>query len=100
MEFSATFVTYRIDNKYGIVDFNGNVILKPIPYKIKNYNSDTNLVLIQQNDKYGFIDTNGNLVIKPIYDEITKNFNNFKEVKLNNDIGIIDNNGNIIGLIW
>ena len=79
----------RKTGKYGIIDFNGNIIVDFL-YEDLMIVYDQN-ILAKMNGKYGAIDLNGNIVIDFKYDGIDC-FNDYYAVVLNGKMGVIDKN--------
>ena len=80
------------DKKYGIVDFDNNIILD-IKYKsIEDYD---NVLLTKYNGYYGLTDKNGNLILNNKYDKISK-YGNVFILKYQNKYGIANLKGEIL----
>ena len=94
----AQYVTLIKDNKWGIIDYSGNVIL-PIEYDkatVMGFNKGFN---VTKNGKSGITDNKGNITIPTVYDEIntfTFKYDNLYIVTQNNKKGVIDKQNNII----
>lgn len=58
------------NEKYGLIDFNGNVIVEPEYEEIDSFNYKEGLLLVKNNGKYGVINIDGEEVIKTKYDYI------------------------------
>lgn len=91
------YVVYQ-DNKYGVCDKNGNLLLPPVYTYIVDV-CDTHgrlLVSFEENNKKGVADISGNEIVPPMYDYVyaykDENLNYFK-VELNKKTGICDENG-------
>ncbi|HEY6143596.1 MAG TPA: WG repeat-containing protein [Flavobacterium sp.] len=89
------------NDKYGIVDKFGNVLVEA------KYDEMTIIVgkdraIVKSKDKYGIIDKNGKEIVPMIYDDIRENYdsnaimNNMFQVGLNEKKGYIDSFGKII----
>ncbi len=61
---------YKQDGKYGLIDYNGKVITKPIYEEIDAMENKESVLLVKQEGKYGAINDKGAKLIEPIYDEI------------------------------
>lgn len=68
--YEKTVLKYKSEGKYGLIDFNGNKITKPIYDSIDGFECNEGLLLVKKSDKYGIININGATVIKAKYDEI------------------------------
>ena len=94
----AQYVTLIKDNKWGIIDYSGNVIL-PTEYDkatIMGFNEGFN---ITKDGKSGIADNKGNITIPPIYDEIRTfafKHDNLYIVTQNNKTGVIDKQNNSV----
>ena len=84
------------DNKWGIIDTLGNIIV-PFRYSSIKY-LPNNQMLVSANRKYGLLDINSDYkeFIPTEYDWISQNTENSFSVKLNDKYGIIDAENNII----
>lgn len=58
------------DDKYGLIDISGNLILEAKFDEISSLGFKEGEVLVKENGKYGIVDTNGNQLIKNMYDLI------------------------------
>ena len=61
---------YQKEGKYGIIDFNGKILTKPIYDEIESLQYKEGELLVKQNEKYGVITIKGNQLIAPNYEEI------------------------------
>lgn len=61
---------YKSDGKYGLIDYNGKVITKPIYEEIEGMQNKESVLLVKQDGKYGAINDKGAKLIEPKYDEI------------------------------
>lgn len=68
--FEKTVLKYKENGKYGIIDFNGKRITKPIYEEIESLEYREGSLKVRQNGKYGVINIKGKNIIKPEYDEI------------------------------
>lgn len=68
--YEKSVLKYMKNGKYGIIDFQGNIIAKPIYEEISALDYKEGLLLVKRNDKYGIININGTTVIKEKYDVI------------------------------
>ncbi|PLY04688.1 MAG: hypothetical protein C0625_15975 [Arcobacter sp.] len=105
--------------KYGALDNNSNVVIKPVYDELssfddrKNKNIKTNhpnvlnlhwlhnyygdeYAIAEYNGKYGVVNKNNELVIKPIYDSISKLFNGFSVIKLDEKYGFLDDKFEVV----
>ena len=61
---------YKENGKYGLIDFNGNIVLKARYDEINGLDYNEGLLLVKKNEKYGIININGAIVVKEKYDII------------------------------
>lgn len=61
-------IVKNIDNKYGVIDRNGNLLLKVIFDSIGNFFNG--FAKVEVNGKFGLINDDFEIVVKPIYDGI------------------------------
>lgn len=84
------------DNKYGLIDYSGNLIL-PIEYEsIQALQGVENSIIIKKDEKVGLCDNKGNVIINAEYKEIKPIGNDYKNgyivVNTDNQYGVIDFN--------
>lgn len=68
--YEKTVLKYKKNGKYGIIDFEGKEITKPIYEEIDGLEKKESELLIKLNGKYGVINVRGAKLIKPEYDNI------------------------------
>ena len=68
--YEKSVLVFKKDNSYGLIDFNGNIIVKNIYESIENLQMTEGKFIISQNGKFGLIHINGNVLVKPEYDKI------------------------------
>lgn len=68
--FEKSVLKYRENGKYGIIDFSGKKITKPIYNSIESLEYREGTLLVQQNGKFGVININGKKIVKIEYDQI------------------------------
>lgn len=61
---------YSKNGKYGIINFKGKKITKPIYEEVDTLPYAEGKLLIKKNGKYGVININGDVLVKPNYDNI------------------------------
>lgn len=69
--YEKSVLKYAKDGKYGLIDFEGNVIEKPIYDEINSLSYKEGELLVKQNEKYGVINIKGNKIVEIKYDKIT-----------------------------
>ena len=68
--YEKSVLKYKSNNKYGLIDFEGNKITEPVYDSIEGFEYHEGLLLVKKSDKYGIININGATIIKEKYDEI------------------------------
>ena len=105
--------------KYGVLKNNGDVIVKPVYDEISNFDdrNDKNIItehphvlnlhwlhnyygdeyaIAEYKGKYGVVNKNNEMVVKPIYDSITKLFNGFSVIKLDDKYGFLNDKFEVV----
>ncbi|MBQ9244748.1 WG repeat-containing protein [bacterium] len=85
------FIDIVKDNKHGLIDCLGNLVVEPIS-DIPVFFYD-GLALIKQNNKFGFINTSGNIVLPAIYDKASNFLFGEAEVETDNEKFYINRKG-------
>lgn len=107
--YEKSVLTYLENGKYGLINFEGKKITKPIYDAIDSLPYKEGELLVKQNDKYGVINIKGNKLIGIIYDQISvdgyyTNENGYKnagyivsnKTQEGYRYGYIDSKGNLI----
>lgn len=68
--YEKSVLKYETDGKYGLVDFEGNEITKPIYDEIDSISYKEGTLIVKQNEKYGVINIKGKEIVSCKYDEI------------------------------
>lgn len=68
--YEKSVLKYCKNEKYGIIDFNGNQITKPIYEEIDTLQFKEGELLVKKEGKYGVINIKGAILVKPNYDKI------------------------------
>lgn len=68
--YEKSVLKYKDNNKYGLIDFQGNIIAKAKYDKIESLGSAEGLLLVREKGKCGVININGATVLKSEYDLI------------------------------
>lgn len=68
--FEKSVLKYKENGKYGIIDFSGKKITKPIYDNIESLEYREGSLLVEQNGKFGVININGKQIVKVEYDKI------------------------------
>ena len=80
----------RKDNKWGLLDDKGNIVVPYIYDHIFGFDDYSGLGVVELNGKKGYIDKKGNIIIQLIYDD-ARGFNEgLSAVKLNDKWGYIN----------
>lgn len=87
--YEKTVLKYKKDGKYGLIDYSGKVIAKPIYEEIENLLYKEGELLVKQDGKYGVINIKGTVLVKPEYDGISSDGYYDEDVKYRNDGYII-----------
>ncbi len=61
---------YKKDELYGLINFDGKIITKPIYNSIENLRPTEGKFIVSKDGKYGCIDLNGNVLVETEYDKI------------------------------
>lgn len=107
--YEKSVLCYRENGKYGIIDFQGKKITKPLYDSIESLLYKEGCLLVTQNNKYGIINIKGKEIIENSYDSITADGYYDEETKYKKAgfivgrkqeegyrYGYIDSNGKII----
>lgn len=100
--YEKSVLKYKSNNKYGLIDFDGNKITDAIYDSIEGFDYKEGLLLIKKSDKYGIININGATILKEKYDEILCDgyyTNDFKYQKAGYIVGTKTDNGMRYGYI-
>lgn len=69
--YEKSVLKYKKDGKYGLIDFDGKVIVKPIYDEIDNFLYKEGELLVKKEDKYGVINIKGTVLIDVKYDSVS-----------------------------
>jgi len=107
------------NGKYGTLESDGKVVIKPIyddlsffddvnnkniktehPHILNlhwlhNYGGDE-YAITEYRGKYGIVDRDNNMLVKPIYDSITRLFNGFSVIKLDDKYGYMNDEFEVV----
>ena len=83
--YEKTVLKFKKDNKYGLIDLNGKIIVKPIYDDISNMPYKEGELIVKQNDKYGVINIKGTVLVEIKYDSITGDNYYSKETEYKED---------------
>lgn len=86
--YEKSVLQYFENGKYGLIDFQGKQITKPIYDKISSMNYQEGTFLVKQNGKVGAINLKGTTIIKPEFETITSD-NYYKEKSKSKSTGFI-----------
>ena len=68
--YEKSVLKFMQNGKYGLINFNGDIIIKPKYDEIKSLDYREGLLVVKKDDKYGIININGATVVKEKYDFI------------------------------
>lgn len=68
--YEKSVLRYEDKEKYGIIDFYGKIITKPIYEEIGTLQFKEGELLVKRDGKYGVMNINGAILVKPDYDKI------------------------------
>ncbi len=68
--YEKSVLKYKQNDKYGLIDFQGNIIVKAKYEEISGLDYREGLLLVKKRGKYGVININGATVVKAKYDKI------------------------------
>lgn len=68
--YEKTVLCYKLNGKYGLIDYTGKAITKPIYEEIKGLENKESELLVKKDGKYGVINSKGAKLIKEQYDSI------------------------------
>lgn len=69
--YEKSVLKYKKDGKYGLMNFEGKIIVKPIYDEIDNLLYKEGELLVKKDDKYGVINIKGTILVEIKYDEIS-----------------------------
>ena len=69
--YEKTVLQYQKDGKYGIINFEGKIIIKPIYEEIRNMPYREGELIVKKQGKYGVVSINGGKLLDCKYDYIT-----------------------------
>lgn len=62
---------FKLNNKFGFIDTNGEIIIPPKYDEIRNFNDGEKICQVKVNGKWGAININGEYILKPDYDYVS-----------------------------
>ena len=68
--YEKSVLKFKENGKYGLINFNGKVIVKPIYDEIDNFSYKEGELLVKKEEKYGIINIKGTTLIETKYDGI------------------------------
>ena len=87
--------TFSQNEKWGLKDKSGNIIIEPIYLKMIRL-KDSSWIVQNKKRKFGLIDNSGNVLVPIKYNHADRVVNKFAKFGNNRDYGIYDENGNVI----
>lgn len=88
---NSKLVMFEKNDKWGIMDLKGNIIVKPVYERILL--ESEGMIPVKLENKWGFIDIYGNVKIKPQFDSVTAFTNQIAAFCVNNKWGIMNKLG-------
>lgn len=79
-QYENALIPYRLKNKWGYCDINGNIKIKPIYEKALLFTTQ-GYAIIKKNGKFGIINTEGNYTCKPKFDSLSYGINTLNDNK-------------------
>lgn len=70
MPYEKKVLRYKQNGKYGLIDYEGKIVTKPIYEQIEGLENKESELLVKKEGKYGVINQKGARIIKTQYDEI------------------------------
>ncbi len=86
--YERSVLTYKENEKYGLIDLQGKEITKPIYDEISSINYKEGTFLVKQNEQEGIINMKGKTIIKCEYESVTSD-NYYNEDQNNEKAGFI-----------
>lgn len=85
---------FEVDDKYGLKDSKGNIVVEPIYDRIKR--KELGMFPAQRDEKWGFLDSKGNQITPCNYDEINMEVFGLIPVKQDEKWGFINKEGKVV----
>lgn len=89
--------TFSVNNKYGIINSQGEIIIEPIYNYLSSFD-DNGLASVDINNKFGCINTKGELVIDSVYDSPFYFTNGLAKVSVDGKAMIINTTEEIVDI--
>lgn len=70
LEMEKNVLSYEKDGKYGLIDYSGKELSKPIYDSVSSLTNKPGCILVKKDGLYGVVDSNGNIVIEAKYNTI------------------------------
>ena len=87
--------TFSQNEKWGLKDKSGNVIIEPVYLKMIRHR-DSSWIVQNKKQKFGLIDNSGNILVPIKYNHADRIVSKFAKFGNNKDYGIYDEYGNVI----
>lgn len=94
-EFEDGYAIIEHNFKYGMIDDNANIVLKP-QFDTIEHAYGANLYEVRKGMKYGLIDKKGNFILQPVYDSIIGFYEGAATIIKGDLYGAIDDKGRIL----
>ena len=93
VSYSSKYVVVTKDDKYGLIDYNGKVVIDSIYDDLITISDD--LLIAGKNNKYGVIKATGGSITEIKYDFVYA-YDGYYVVKEEDKIGVLDSKGNVL----
>ena len=70
LEMEKNVLSYEKDGKYGLIDYTGKELTKPIYDSVSSLTNKPGCISVKKDGLYGVVDSKGNIVIEPKYNTI------------------------------
>ncbi len=87
-------VVFSENEKFGLKDKAGNIIVEPIYKKLIRVGNSS--WIVQKGSKFGLIDTNGNYLVEPKYRHVDRILGKYAKLGNTRDFGLYNERGEII----
>ncbi len=92
--FKDGFATVAVDGKYGVINENGEFVIKPEYDELLEMQDGK--IVFKSEGKYGYMRKNGSQIIRPEYDKLTSFKNGMAVTALDSKCGVINEKGKVI----
>lgn len=93
-DFSEGLAVVWKNEKYGVIQNNGKIILQPVFSQIETFSEG--LAAFRDGVSWGYLNKEGKVVVKPIFEQAKEFKNDLAAVKINGKWGFIDKTGKLV----